>query len=166
MAAFATYNDLQNRYDVRVIAKYASDNDTPVNVAGFATNPRITTALADASDFITTACVYGNRYPRTVLAALAADADNGAMLRRMTCALAMVQLLAGRLSGVDQIEEIVFGYKEALQNLEDLRNGKAIFNLPTAIAAALPSSSAGPAVNDPNRITTRNPMFGRWQWSN
>lgn len=166
MAAFATYNDLQDRYDARLIARYASDNDTPVNIAGFATNRRISTALADATDFITTACVYGNRYPRATLDLLAADPDNGAMLRRMTCALAMVQLLAARGSGVDQIEELVFGYKEAMQNLEDLRNGKAIFNLPTAIAATLPSSSAGPSINDPNRITTRNPMFGRWQWSN
>jgi len=167
MAAFAVPSDLQARFDARVIGKYASDNETPVNIAGFSTNPRILAALSDASDRITTACVYGNRYPRDTLTALAADPDNGSMLRQMTCALAMAQLLAGRVSGVDQIEEIVFGYKDAIQNLEDLRNGKAIFNLPAAIAATLPSSTPGPTNPwDTNRITFRNPMFGQWTWRN
>lgn len=166
MAAFATYNDLQDRYDARVIGKYAVDNSTPSNVAGFSSNRRIAAALTDASAKITSACVRANKYSRAALETLAADEDKGAMLRQMTCALAMAQLLSGRVSGVDQIEEIVFGYKDALQNLDDLREGKAVFDIDANIAATLPASSAGPPIQDPNRITIRNPMFGRWEWSN
>jgi phage gp36-like protein len=165
MANFATYTDLRDRFDERVIARYASDSGTPTNISGLATNRRVAAALLDATARITSACVKGNRYSRATLDTLAADSDKGALLRQMTCALAMAQLLAGRVSGVDEIEEIVFGYKDALSNLDALQNGKLLFDLSGAIDASLPHSSDGPTnPYDLNRITLRNPMFGRWEW--
>lgn len=161
---YATYSDLKARYDVRVISKYASDTAVPVPVAALASNPRVLAALQDASALITSACVKGNRYPANVLTALAADIDNGALLRQMTCSLAMAALMANRVSGVDEVEELVFGYKQATDNLDALRNGALIFNLPDTITASLPSASSGPSYPDRNRPTNWNPMFGRFEW--
>jgi phage gp36-like protein len=158
--AFATAQDLTDRYDARTIGKYASDSAVPVPPSALATNRRVRAALADASGLIASACIKGRRYPVDVLTTLAADETDGALLRRMTCALAMAGLLAGRVGGVDEVEELVFGYKEALENLNSLRNGDLVFNLEATLTATLPEATTGPPVSDPNRPTVWNPMFG------
>jgi phage gp36-like protein len=161
--AYASFNDLKARYDVRVIAKYASDTGTPVTVPSLPTNARVVAALRDASGMIRNALVKGKRYPSAVLDALAADADKGAVLIQMTCALAMAQIIGKAVAGVDEIEELVMGYKMALSNLEDLRNGKEVFDLDATLIATLPSVSGGPSATDLNRPTNWNPIFGSFE---
>lgn len=162
--AFATAQNLRDRYDVRVIGKYASDTGVPVPAAALSTNPRILAALRDATAVISAACVKGGRYPTATLNTLAADPDAGALLHKMTCALAMASLIGGRVGGVDEIDEVVHGYKDALENLNDLRNGSIVFDLPDTITATLPESSAGPPFPDRNRPTNYNPMFGWFEY--
>ena len=158
--AYATLNDLKARYDVRVIAKYASDTGTPVSVPSLSTNPRIKAALQDASGQIASALVKGGRYRASVLTTLAADETKGALLRQMTCALAMAALMGKPVGGLDEIEELVFGYKTAMENLDALRNGATIFDLDDAIEATQAHTSDGPKYTDPNRPTNWNPIFG------
>jgi phage gp36-like protein len=161
---YATLADLKARYDVRLIAKYASDTTTPVSVAALPTNPRVMVALQDASGLVRSACVKGRRYSSATLDTLAADTDKGALLRQIVCALAMAALLGGRAAGVDQIDEMVFGYKNAMASLEELRGGALVFDLEGTLDATLPHSSAGPATDAFNRPTNWNPMFGDFEY--
>lgn len=161
---YATFNDLKARYDVRVIAKYASDDSTPVSIPALPTHPRIKAVLQDASGRVRSAWVKGNRYPSALLDTLAADVDKGALLRQIVCALAMAALLSGRVAGVDEIEDMVFGYKDAMQALEELRGGALIFDTPGAITASLPAVSAGPPSDALNRPTNWNAMFGDFEF--
>lgn len=161
--AYASFTDLRNRFDVRVIAKFASDTSVAVPLAALPTNARVTTALQDASGLIMSACVKGKRYSAETLTALAADTDNGALLRQMTCVLAMGALVSSRVAGVDEIDELVHGYKTALDNLNDLRGGGLVFNLPNTLTATLPLAT-GPSTTDINRPTNWNPMFGRFDY--
>lgn len=162
---FAAYTDLKARFDVRVITKYASDSGVPVSVPSLATNPRVVAALQDASSLIAAACIKGKRYSFTTLSTLAENAQDGALLRQLTCTLAMAQLVGNRVGGVDQIEELVFGYKNALEHLEDLRGGGLVFNLSGTLDATLPEAS-GPSNLDPNRPTVWNRMFGQFHGFN
>lgn len=162
---FATYTDLKARFDVRVISKYASDTSVPVPILALPTNARIVAALQDASGLIMAACVKGKRYPVSVLSTLADNAQDGALLRQMTSVLAMAQLVGNRVGGVDAIDELVHGYKQALENLEDLRGGGLVFNLSGTLDATLPEGT-GPDSFDPNRPTVWNPMFGRFRGFN
>jgi phage gp36-like protein len=161
---YANFTDLAARYDVRVISKYASDTGVPVPSIALSTNSRVITALQDASARIASACIKGKRYPSSLLSTLAADLEKGALLRKMAAALAMGQIVSSRVAGVDEIEEIVSGYKEALEILDELRNGSLVFDQPGTLTATLPDSSAGPSSSSMNRPTNWNPMFGRFEW--
>jgi phage gp36-like protein len=160
--AYANAQDLTDRYDSRLVAQYAKDGTTPATPASLATNRRLLAALRDASAQIDASVGRGGRYTREVLAALAADPDLGGLLIRMTCALAFAQLIGNRAVGIEDMDRLVHGYKEALQNLDDLENGKYVFPIAANLEASLPSVSEGPDNTDPNRPTNWNPMFGRW----
>lgn len=160
--AYATAQDLTDRYDARLVVQYVKDATTPATVGSLPTNRRLLAALRDASALIDAQCGKGGRYTRAELATLAADADLGGLLIRMTCALAFAQIIGNRAVGIEAMDNLVHGYKEALQNLEDLGNGKTVFPIAENLEATLPEASEGPDITDLNRPTNWNPMFGRW----
>jgi hypothetical protein len=77
----------------------------------------------------------------------------------------MASLMGRRVAGEEQWKAALPGYADALFVLKELQNGTLVFNIDATLEATVPETTE-PAVNDMNRPTNWNPMFGSWGWRN
>ena len=131
--AYATYEDLEARYDVRPILDLVSDTGTPAVDAESST--RVTMALSTASGRINAACLNGKQYRVEDLAAL--TGDDLELLKDICCTLAMGILCRRRQELMKQYQTFI---SEADQFLARIRKGEHVFNIETNKAAGLPSA--------------------------
>lgn len=132
--AYASAAHLVLRYDERLIAELSVDNDT--RPADPTTEPRVLACLEDASADILSAVSEARRYPPETLDALALLEDP--YLVRLTCDLTLGLLYRARGKGMPA------GHQEAVDWANDevqaLRQGKRVLNVPVARAAGLPAA--------------------------
>lgn len=144
--AYASSSDLAARFDERTIKDLASDTGAPVT--DISTSGRVTAALDDASGRVDSAMLVGGMYSTDQLAAL--TGNSLAMLKRITCELAMVYLVEARPGryASDQLEK----QKETCEDfLDRLRKGERLFNVQAAIDAGKPTID-GPTTVDYTRL--------------
>ncbi len=163
--ALATAADLLARYDSRRLAEYNSDTGSPVtptDPVSFSTP--VGAAIIDASEMVYAALQASNRYSRSDLDTLIATypTSRGAVVIRVVCDIAYARLLMRRGFPTDQIDRMCPGYRDALAWLEQLRQGKNILHIDTALAAQEAEGALNRDLRDPNRPTNWNRMFGVW----
>lgn len=132
--SYATPADLVARKDQRTLADLASDTGTPST--DVLTDPVIQAALDDASGKVESALMNGQLYSLDDIAGF--TGNSLALLKRITCEVAMAYLLARR-PGYDED-----GYKKALDAadewLNQIRKGERVFGDATSqLAASVPS---------------------------
>jgi phage gp36-like protein len=145
--AYADADDLVYRFDERVIKDLLSDDRSPVE--SLHGNLRIEAALDDASGRIDGALQVGGQYTTDDLEGL--TSNSLALMKRITCELAMAYLLSRRpeLFGGQRYEAL---QKSSEEYLERLRRGDRLFaSSAEHVAAGLPSVD-GPTATDYNRL--------------
>lgn len=139
--AYATAADLIARCDSRLLGDWVSDTGVRVAEGSLSGNAKITAALDDASGQIEVALLQGERYSVADLAGL--TGNSAKHLIRMTCDVAVYLLQDRRRYGADNESR-----KEALQrseeHLEDLRQGKHVFDITAVKDAGLMDGQVGP----------------------
>lgn len=123
--AYATASQLCQQFDRRDIAGMCAESDTPVPPSTVEQNSVVEWALEQATGEIKSAACIANKYPESVLDALADSAD--AFLVRLTCSIAMGALLQRR--SVQRPGELPSAVQEAKNWLAALRLGEAIFDV-------------------------------------
>ena len=135
--SYADADDLTARFDWRIIADLASDSGTQVEESALGGNEKVAAALDDASGRIDAALSVAQVYTAADLAGL--SGNSLAMLKRITCELAMLfligrrqeKLLDGSLPPMEQ---------KAEDYLDRLRKGERLFgDVAAAAAAGLPT---------------------------
>tara|TARA_Y100000310_G_scaffold199050_1_gene199033 strand:- start:3960 stop:4466 length:507 start_codon:yes stop_codon:yes gene_type:complete len=145
MASYAAPGDLTDRFDATVIKDLVSDTGEPVDdVTG---DDKVLAALADASGRVDAALLTGGLYSTDDLEGF--TGNNLALLKRITCELAMAYLLGRRQEkyGDDYFRRI---NKSAEEYLERLRKGERLFGLPASIRAGLPNVDGMTAIEYEN----------------
>ena len=120
-SAYATPADLLARYDRRVVADLARDENERPSPTALETDARVLAALADASGEIEAACLKGGRYSAADLNALTGMSKK--LLTRLTCRVALWLLYEGRDPGGEAPPWAAKG-QEVLQQLA---TGERIF---------------------------------------
>ena len=133
--AYATYSDMEDRFDTNVLKDLVSDTGTAATT--LSGNARIEAALADASGLINTALsVPASAYTIAELEGL--TGDDLAYLKRLICGLAMGYLLGRRP------EKYGADFKEITDRAHDvllqIRKGELVFNVETSKTAGLPET--------------------------
>lgn len=163
--AYITVADLLDRFDVRTVCEFASDDEdgVPLSPGALATDSKVIAALDDASAKVDAALQYGRRYERSILTALVTNADRqkGSLIRRVVADLTMAGLLSRRLAPADDMARLIPTLAESREWLGRLHNGDAVLDYDPALDATLPQAT-GPNAIDFNRPTYWNQMFGVW----
>jgi hypothetical protein len=157
---YATPRDVRLRYDVRPVGDLVRDDDTQATADATDTDAVLMEILKDASGRVEAAVLVGNRYSSADLDSIAAGRTNsGALLRRIVCDLAAEELRRRRMIVVD---EPLPGYKEALEYLDQLRGGSAIFTFAESGDAGLVASSPydDSDLDRLNLVSSRTRFFG------
>jgi len=124
MPAYATPNDMLNRFDANVLGDLLPDNGVQENTTQIGTDAKLAAILATASGEVESACLAGGMYLITDLQGLADNAQ--ALLIDLVCSVAMCRLLRRRPS--DSFDELRSSIcQEARQQINELRQGKAVF---------------------------------------
>jgi len=142
----ATVQDLIDRFDTRLLADLARDDGTPEG--DLAANPRVLSALADASGEVRSAILQGKRYTAEELGGL--DPDDQAFLKRLVCTRALLNLAAARV-GVFGEENYGKAQQWVEEKLSQLARGERIFAAPAAQEAGLPKTE-GPLLVEIRRM--------------
>ncbi len=132
--AYAASTDLTARFDERTIKDLVSDSGEPV--ADLSSDLKAQAALDDASGRIDAAVTVAQHYSPTDLAAL--TGTDQAMLKRLTCELAMLFLMGRRQEAwlgndYERIE------KRCEDQLDRLRKGERLFGMEVNRNAGLPT---------------------------
>lgn len=122
--AYATPQDLLNRYDARRIADLVSDSGQ--RTLAPQSSPVVAACLDDASGAVDAACRVAQRYTSADLAGLTGNAN--ALLVRLVCDLAFGMLVARRGYTANDAAVMAPREKSALEMLEALRRGERIFS--------------------------------------
>ena len=146
MAAYATPQELADRYSFDEIRDLASDTES--SVQNINDDPKILNALADASGRLEAAVLAGGQYRTEDLAALTGNTLG--FLKRIVCEMAFCFLIQTRPGSYG--EEARKQMMESSEMwLEMLRTGKNIFNL-TAVKDATKIDVDGPDVTTYQRL--------------
>lgn len=154
MSAYATGNDLIERYDIDLVGDLGTDNREPVDRAAIPSLPFIATALLDASGEIDVALQSGARYSPADLAALTGNSVN--KLKRITCDIAMALLLQRRTDlQYQELAERVASI--ARSHLAALARGENVFGIPAVTEAGIMSMQhvSSVDIDSRNNLTTR-----------
>ena len=145
--AYADAADLLARFDERIIADLASDTGEPV---GDITNDmKVDAALDDASGKVDSALTVATIYTPTELTAL--EGGSLALLKRITCELAMVFLIRRRQENMGNEELNQIGV-QAEEYLDRLRKGERVFGGSEAQQGAGLPTIDGPSVAQYTRM--------------
>jgi len=144
--AYATATDLAARYDENTIKDLASDTGEPVD--DITTDPKVLAALDDASGRVESAITVARIYSAADLAGL--TGNTLALLKRITCELAMVFLIQRRPEKYadEALERMKAGAEDFLDRL---RKGERLFAVEAARDAGLPEID-GPSAITYNRL--------------
>lgn len=151
MAAYVTATEFIARYDKRLLGDLASVDGVRVTSSALSSDTRITTALEDASGEVDAAVKIANRYTATDLSGLT---GNGLQyLKKIVCDIAFYLLIDRRALNNVMREEADRRFKVYRAHLEDLRQGKQIFDVEAAKEAGLPNTG-GPTSVEANNLNT------------
>tara|TARA_R110002167_G_scaffold58432_2_gene165562 strand:+ start:6399 stop:6914 length:516 start_codon:yes stop_codon:yes gene_type:complete len=155
--AFATGDDLANRYDIDWIGDLATDNREHLARGAISTHPVVLAALDGASGQVQAALIQGGQYSVVDLGSL--TGINQAYLADLVCGLAIIRLWERR-------SEAIPANSEAIQQkwwglIEKLEKGANIFDLPLQLDATIVDHTGPTAVQLQNRndMTVRNELF-------
>lgn len=131
---YAASTDMTDRFDERPLADLVSDSGEPV--ADLSSDRKLQAALDDASGRIDAAVTVAQHYTPTQLASL--TGTDLAMLKRLTCELAMLFLMARRQDTwfSDRYERLELRCEA---QLDRLRKGERLFGLEVNREAGLPT---------------------------
>jgi len=152
--AYATAADLILRKDSRTLGDLVSDAGTRVSEAGLASDTKLAAALDDASGQVDAALLRGGMYQPADLTSL--TGNSLAYLKRITCDIAF-WLLWERRPAYDDNPRRDAAQERAEEHLDNLRTGKAIFDVPANIEAGK-AEITGPsrvAIQDLNLLADR-----------
>lgn len=138
MPAYLTGDQFLQCYDARRVGQWLSDNDTPLTPAESASSAILAELVRQAGKMIDSAATNAARYSRQDLGSLAADVENGGLIRRLCADLAYGLLAKRRGYSAAEVAELAPGYVEAMSMLDQLRLGERIFDLPGVPEAGLP----------------------------
>lgn len=156
--AYATADDLFNRYDGRVITDLVQDVPGTRDTEAVAkADPKIAIALEDASGEIEAALQYGKRYEISELNSLTGSSRN--YLVFLTCLLAMRNILGFKLGTHAQLKSEID--QQATQQIEQLRTGRNVFNLTEHIEAGLIDNVGTKGTQEVTLIKQRNQVGDR-----
>jgi phage gp36-like protein len=160
MTAYATPSDMLERYDVRLIAELASDEDVALTRDEVLTDTKVLGALLSSSGDIDVRLRSGKRYTPEKLAAL--DTNSAAHLKDVVCTLAMARLFRRRTDKTNcELAKLI--REEAAEYLDRLAKGENVFGViddETNLNAGLPQLS-GPTsvqIEDRNFLAARMSM--------
>lgn len=122
--AYATAQNLLDRYDARRIADLVSDSGT--RTLAPQSSPVLLACLDDASGEVDAACRVAQRYTSADLSGLTGNAN--ALLVRLVCDLAYGMLVARRGYAANDNAVMAPREKIAFDMLEALRRGERIFS--------------------------------------
>ncbi len=157
--AYASSADLIARFDVRIIQDLASDTGTQVSAGDLSSDAKVSASLDDASGKIDSALTVAQIYTTDDLEGL--TGNSLALLKRITCELAMVFLIGRRQEkfldeSLAQVEEKSEAY------LDRIRKGERLFgSVEDAVTAGLPTVGGMTAVeyNELNLMPDRTHNF-------
>jgi phage gp36-like protein len=130
--AFASANDLTNRYDYRLIGDLCSDEMSELTLGQVLAEAKVSSALDDAAGEIVVGLQTGGNYTEEDLNEL--DGLNQSHLIRVNCDLAMCLLIQRRPNRVN-IEVAEKICEAARGHLNRLRKGENIFGIPAKVEA-------------------------------
>jgi len=158
VTAFATADELVDRFDERTIRDLLSDTDEPAAQVPLSDNTRLAAIMDSASGMVLSAALAGNNYTEAELNALTGIAK--AWITDLTCQLVFARLARRRPGRFDA------AYLESLEEparqwLDDLRHGKRILPVANHLEASTMTVD-GPTAVDYDRlnlITSRTRHF-------
>lgn len=125
--AYADYQDMVYRYDIRTLKDLVSDTGTPVS--DLDDNEVLAQIMLDATGELNAAIMTGNSYTEDDMEdLLAAGGSGAAFLKRVVCQIAMALLLERRPEKYKSAEK----RREEIETkiLEPLRQGTRLFTVP------------------------------------
>lgn len=147
MTAYATADDLIERYDERIVRDLLSDDGVPVSKK-LTTVDRLTSQLTAASGRVEAAALCGKLYTTEQLEAL--TGNSLALLKELVCDLTMIRLIMRRPEKFDDEHRKVLR-EETEEYLSMLRKGERLFDIDANIEAGLPSID-GPTATTYQRL--------------
>lgn len=161
---YATAADLFVYHDWQQVADLLRDGDGPrptrVAMADTTGVPGslLSALLLAASGELESACLIGNRYSTADLQAL--TGSGLARLKKLVADLAFWTLAQRRQPGASDPDKVP-GAKQALAELDRLRDGQRIFGLAESAEAGLPDTREPVAGENPSSTLSRaSPLFG------
>lgn len=169
LSAYATLQDLANRFDIRPIRQLVSDVGVPLDPAGNMVAGEVNALLMEASGWVEAAASAGARYEITptrndLLTIYQSGTNTAEMLKGLVCAITYWMIWERRpewLGG--NPGELPSRVKIALQKLEDLNQGHIVFGLVESEEAGDMSDYTETAQDVQNRhgiTVTARPLFG------
>jgi phage gp36-like protein len=144
--AFATGEDLVNRYDPRLIADLVSDNGETLPVSEVPANTKVLASLDDASGEMLVALVQGGRYTESQVENLT---GYGLSHRKRICCDIAMHLLIKRRPIVDE-DKAAATAKQSREHLKSLATGENVFGIVEIIEAGQLELSAPSAIEIEN----------------
>jgi hypothetical protein len=142
VTVLATIEDLANRYDERTLGQFATDEDDLVLTRDeILEHPKLLQIMSSAAGRVKAALLCGERYKPEQLESL--TGDDREFLVELVCTCAMARIF-GRRPGLHE-DQAKACNAEVDAYLEQLRQGKNLFNLPSHRTAANPTFG-GPTV--------------------
>jgi hypothetical protein len=121
---YATPADMLSRFDANLLGMLVRDDRSQASPTELLTEPRILTALADASGDFEDALTVGSRYAPADIAAIPSGSPAGNKVRNIVCGIALQYLRWAR--GIMEPAELPM-CQRAFQDLERLHHGHEIF---------------------------------------
>jgi hypothetical protein len=148
-----------DRVDHRTVGDLASDDGERIPAGSLPSHPTVLACLLDASGQVEQACQVGKRYSPADLAALTGVGRAG--LYRLVTRLAMLLLFERRPDRELKVPEVV---RQALDDLQKLRDGELLFPFVEAQDAGLPTAEIETAEQVEARggiVQASSRLFGR-----
>ncbi len=128
--SFVTADEFLLRYDPYRVAQLVTQQGAAQPAQNtLVTNNTLLQMLTDASGWIVMSCAVGARYSRAELVTLADQAEEGAMLRRLTSDLAFLLLNGYRGQKSTEAEQLAPMAGTALKMIDLLEKGQRIFEI-------------------------------------
>lgn len=124
--AYATPDNMIERFDVRTLGDLSSDDGTRITASGLKTNAKIVASLSDASGQLEAACLQGERYTIEDLGGLTGDSES--FLVRIVCDLALGYLWRRKFY-VEENPARLEAVQRADEHLTRLRSGEWVFDV-------------------------------------
>lgn len=167
---YLTGEQFLNYYDARRVGELLSDTGIPVEAGDIPDDPVLEEAIAAACGEIDTHCQQGKRYAKADIEAIITgntlDPSNvayrkaSAVLKQLAADLTFGTLMARRGYSAETMARLAPRLVAAQETLEQLYQGRRVFDLSTAIEAGRPHrATIGRNTYRPSEF---NRLFGVW----